>query len=113
MTKETICPPIDVTQEALVAFGDRSRALVRFGVKGGGCTGFAYVIDYSLSPPFSTDTTWSIGEITFMVDAKSLKYLSGSRVTYRKSLMYEGFVFENPNEASRCGCGASFSVKSG
>jgi len=45
------------------------------------------------------------------VDKKSVLLLSGSRVNHTKTLMKEGFDFENPNEASRCGCGHSFSAK--
>lgn len=55
--------------------------------------------------------TWLEGTANVIVDRKSAVLLEGTRVGYKKTLMQEGFTFENPREASRCSCGQSFTVK--
>jgi len=112
--------PVEFSPEALEAFrrqiGKASTDVnaVRLGVKGGACSGLQYVIEFDYGTARATDTEWKpegCEDLTFRIDKKSTLYLSGSRVTWEKSLMREGFKFENPNEASRCGCGHSFSAK--
>ena len=108
---------IEVTPEAaqevkkkLKLRGTPDSAL-RLGVRGGGCTGFAYVIAYEDDPPRDRDIVWEVEGVRFIVDPKSLIYLRGSVLTWSKSLMWTGLRIENPQEASKCGCGESFSVK--
>jgi len=86
-------------------------AAVRLGIKGGGCSGFSYVIQFDDEPPRERDTVYEVDGIKFYVDKKSLVYLAGSLLDYEKTLMFQGFKFRNPNEASSCGCGHSFTVK--
>jgi len=86
-------------------------ALVRLGVKGGGCSGFSYVIQFDDEPPRDRDYGYEVDGVRFVVDKKSLVYLAGSVFDYEKTLMYQGFKFKNPNEASSCGCGHSFTVR--
>ena len=86
-------------------------AAIRLGVKGGGCSGFNYVIEFSDDAPRSRDTVSEFGGVTFYVDKKSLLYLNGSTLEYVNTVMYQGFKFLNPQEASSCGCGHSFTVK--
>jgi iron-sulfur cluster assembly protein len=86
-------------------------AAVRLGIKGGGCSGFSYVIEFSDDPPKERDTVYEVGGVKFYVDKKSLVYLAGSLLDYEKTLMFQGFKFKNPQEASRCGCGHSFTVR--
>jgi iron-sulfur cluster assembly protein len=86
-------------------------AAVRLGIKGGGCSGFSYVIEFSDDPPRERDTVYDVGGVKFYVDKKSLVYLAGSLLDYEKTLMFQGFKFKNPQEASRCGCGHSFTVR--
>ena len=86
-------------------------AAVRLGIKGGGCSGFSYVIQFDDDPPRERDTVYEEGGVTFYVDKKSLVYLAGSLLDYEKTLMFQGFKFRNPNEATSCGCGHSFTVK--
>lgn len=109
--------PIEFSSEALEAFKRQSlkrqptpRA-VRLGVRGGACSGLQYSIAFDDEPVRIGDTEWCAGDVTFVIDKKSLLYLSGSRIVWTKTFMSEGFSFENPNEASRCGCGQSFSAK--
>lgn len=130
--------PVEFSPEALEAFRTQVRKAsnsgvraIRLGVRGGSCNGMQYVIefDYNVGPR-AGDIEWnpkgwdehgyipSDGEkqgrvylINFRVDKKSALLLSGSTVTWTKTLMKQGFEFKNPNEASRCGCGQSFSPK--
>jgi len=86
-------------------------AAVRLGVKGGGCSGFSYVIQYEDTPPRERDTVYEANGVRFYVDKKSFVYLAGSTLDYEQTLMFQGFKFKNPQEASSCGCGHSFTVK--
>jgi iron-sulfur cluster assembly protein len=86
-------------------------AAVRIGVRGGGCSGFNYVIEFSDDPPRAKDTVCDFDGVKFYVDKKSLIYLAGSTLDYEHTLMFQGFRFKNPQEASRCGCGHSFTVR--
>lgn len=113
--------PIDISAEALEAFRSRLRKdpplpkAVRLGLRGGGCSGYSYAIELDYDPIRPGDVEWRPdgwdGEASFRVDKKSLSLLSGSRLGYKKTVMGEGFEFENPREASKCGCGASFTVR--
>ena len=86
-------------------------AAVRLGIKGGGCSGFSYVIQFDDEAPRERDTVLEQDGVKFYVDKKSLVYLAGSLLDYEKTLMFQGFKFRNPNEATSCGCGHSFTVK--
>lgn len=86
-------------------------AAVRLGVKGGGCSGFSYVIEFSDDPPRAKDIVNELDGVRFYIDKKSMIYLAGSALDYEHTLMFQGFRFKNPQEASRCGCGHSFTVK--
>lgn len=87
------------------------RAAVRLGIKGGGCSGFSYVIQFEDGEPKSRDYAYEVEGVRFLVDKKSFVYLAGSVFDYEKTLMFQGFKFRNPNEATSCGCGHSFTVK--
>jgi iron-sulfur cluster assembly protein len=90
-------------------------AAIRVGVRGGGCSGFSYVIEYDDNPPRKGDVVLEFAEegkatVRVLCDKKSILYLAGSVLDWEKTLMYTGFKFKNPQEASRCGCGHSFTV---
>lgn len=86
-------------------------AAIRLGVKGGGCSGYSYVIEFADSPPRDRDRVLEAGGVRFYVDKKSLVFLAGSVLDFERTLMFQGFKFKNPQEASKCGCGHSFTVK--
>jgi iron-sulfur cluster assembly protein len=86
-------------------------AAIRLGVRGGGCSGFSYVIEFSDDPPKERDYVIDAGGVRFYVDKKSFVYLAGSALDFEKTLVFSGFKFKNPQEASRCGCGHSFTVR--
>ena len=86
---------------------------LRFGVRGGGCSGFSYVIEFHDGPASSKDELFefkaSDGSIVrVLVDLKSLAYLDGSTIQWESTLIKQGFRVANPNEKSSCGCGVSF-----
>lgn len=85
-------------------------AYLRLGVKGGGCSGFSYVMKYEDSVPAEKDKVFEMHNVKIVVDIKSLVYLNGCVLDWHKSLVKEGFKFVNPNEKSTCGCGMSFNV---
>ena len=86
-------------------------AAIRLGIKDGGCSGFGYIIEFSDDEPRSRDLVLDYDGMRFYVDKKSLVYLAGSVLDYERTVMYTGFRYKNPQEASRCGCGHSFTVK--
>ncbi|MBN2196834.1 MAG: iron-sulfur cluster assembly accessory protein [Polyangiaceae bacterium] len=86
-------------------------AMIRLGVRGGGCSGYQYVIEFSDDPPRERDRTFEADGVRFVVDKKSLIVLAGSVLDFEKTLMFQGFKFRNPNEATSCGCGHSFTVR--
>ena len=85
-------------------------AAVRLGIKGGGCTGLAYVLEFDDRPPRATDRVFELDGFRVFVDPKSLVYLNGTVLDWKDTLMKNGFELINPNEKKSCGCGESFSV---
>lgn len=83
---------------------------IRLGVKGAGCSGFTYHIQFEDKLPEDKDIIFDIQDVRVIVDKKSILYLNGSTLDWEKTLLKQGFKFVNPNEKSSCGCGESFSV---
>lgn len=81
---------------------------VRLGVKGGGCSGFSYVLEFDNLQ--EGDNILEQDNVKFFMDRKSAIYLKGIILEYKAGLQGKGFVFRNPNATSTCGCGESFSV---
>ncbi len=88
---------------------DADKVRLRIGVKGGGCSGFSYILDLTETQK-DTDEEFEQHGVKIIVDPKSLLYLNGVTVDFRDEIMGRGFVFNNPNASSSCGCGSSFSV---
>ena len=82
---------------------------LRVGVKGGGCSGFSYSLDITETKEES-DEAWDQHGVTVICDSRSHLYLDGVTVDFKDELMGRGFVFNNPNATSTCGCGSSFSA---
>lgn len=82
---------------------------LRLGVVGGGCSGLSYLFRYDPKPR-PGDHVFEFDGVTIYVDPKSMVYLKGMTLDYKESLMYSGFVFDNPNAQKSCGCGTSFSA---
>lgn len=86
-------------------------AYLRLGLRGGGCSGFTYVLQFEdADPKENRDIVFVEHDVRIVVDKKSLVYLNGATLDWEQSLMKKGFKFLNPNEKSSCGCGHSFNV---
>jgi iron-sulfur cluster assembly accessory protein len=82
---------------------------LRVGVRGGGCSGFSYFLEFAEASNKGDREVDSHG-IKLFVDPKSFLYLEGTEVDFVDSLGGSGFKFQNPNARRTCGCGESFSV---
>ena len=82
---------------------------IRVGVKTTGCSGYAYAIEY-VDTPSSEDMSFVSHGVHVFVDPKSLVFLDGITMDWKRNGLNEGFDFINPNEKDRCGCGESFRV---
>jgi iron-sulfur cluster assembly protein len=80
---------------------------VRIGVKSGGCAGMSYIMEYAkkINP---TDEIIEDKGVKVFIDPSAIMYLLGTEMDYKKEQFSSTFVFKNPNETERCGCGESF-----
>jgi len=123
--------PVTVTETAareiasIIKQQDLDPAVIRLrvGVKGGGCSGFSYLLDLTENSKDS-DESWEYQYpeggteddsddsqvITVICDPKSYLYLNGTVIDFKDEVMGRGFVFNNPNATNTCGCGSSFSA---
>jgi len=83
---------------------------LRVGVKGGGCSGFSYMLDLTEEPKAESDEELESHGVKILVDMKSYLYLNGVEIDFKDEVMGRGFVFKNPNATSTCGCGSSFTA---
>jgi len=81
---------------------------LRVGVKGGGCSGFSYMLDLTEEPKGEMDEELEAHGVKILCDNKSYLYLNGVEIDFKDEVMGRGFVFKNPNATSTCGCGSSF-----
>ncbi len=88
---------------------DTENVCLRVGVKGGGCSGFSYLLDLTESQK-DTDEIFEQHGVKIICDPKSMLYLNGTTVDFKDEIMGRGFVFNNPNATTTCGCGSSFSA---
>ncbi len=114
-------PSISVTPRAVEAIKKQIQrrntpeTSLRVGIRGGGCSGFSYVIEFHDGAPRSRDRVYDyVAEdgtpVRVVVDPKSLVYLNGSVLEWESKLLQQGFKFLNPQEKASCGCGHSFQV---
>jgi Iron-sulfur cluster assembly accessory protein len=82
---------------------------VRIGVKSGGCAGMSYVMEYTKTSNPSDEVIEDKGVKVF-IDPGAIMYLLGTEMDYKTEEFSSSFVFKNPNETERCGCGESFKV---
>ena len=82
---------------------------VRVGVKSGGCAGMSYVMEYAKEAKKNEEIIEDKGVKVF-IDANAIMYLLGTEMDYKTDKFSSQFVFKNPNETERCGCGESFKV---
>ena len=82
---------------------------VRVGVASGGCAGMSYVMEYAKTSQPNDEIVEDKG-VKVLIDPKAIMYLLGTEMDYKKEEFSSTFVFKNPNETERCGCGESFKV---
>ena len=82
---------------------------VRVGVSTGGCAGMSYVMEYAKEVNPNDEIIEDKG-VKVLIDPKAIMYLLGTEMDYKKEELSSTFVFKNPNETERCGCGESFKI---
>jgi len=81
---------------------------LRFGVKGGGCSGLSYVLGFDQKK--ENDNQYDFEGITYVIEKAHEMYLAGMEIDWQGGLNSRGFTFRNPNASATCGCGTSFAV---
>jgi iron-sulfur cluster assembly protein len=82
--------------------------VLRVGVRGGGCAGFSYFIQFDQQR--DTDQVLKVGDLTVICDPKSLRLIDGTVLDFEPGLLHGGFRFQNPRARHSCSCGESFSA---
>ena len=82
---------------------------VRVGVQSGGCAGMSYIMEYAKDVKPNEEVIEDKG-VKVLIDPKAIMYLLGTEMDYKKEEFSSTFVFKNPNETERCGCGESFKI---
>lgn len=95
--------------QRLLAERSTPNAGLRLAVKGGGCSGLAYHMEWTEQPK-ERDKVFEREGVRVFVDPKSYLYLMGTELVYEENLLASGFKLRNPNEKAACGCGESFTV---
>ena len=93
----------------IMSKAENSAIGVRVGVKSGGCAGMSYVMEYAKEVKPNEEVIEEKGVKVF-IDTKAIMYLLGTEMDYKKGKFSSQFIFKNPNETERCGCGESFKI---
>jgi len=91
----------------IMSSADNSTIGVRVGVKSGGCAGMSYIMEYAKEIKVNEEVIEDKGVKVF-IDPNAVMYLLGTEMDYKTEKFSSQFVFKNPNETERCGCGESF-----
>ena len=111
MTKQVI----SLTENAalrikeIMSKDDNKSVGVRVGVKSGGCAGMSYIMEYAKEINPNDEVIEDKGVKVF-IDPGAIMYLLGTEMDYKKEQFSSSFIFKNPNETERCGCGESFKI---
>jgi iron-sulfur cluster insertion protein len=109
MTQSVALTPSAAQRVAAIATRQGKPAMLRLSVEGGGCSGFQY--KFALAESADADDSIAIRDgVSLLVDPVSLDLIAGAEVDYVESLGGAAFRVTNPNAASGCGCGSSFSI---
>ena len=115
MATEVRTAPITITEKALAEVKNilaeknvPAEYGLRIGVQGGGCSGMSYLLGFD--KPKETDEVFQLDGVILVMDKKHGMYVMGMEVDFQDGLNARGFVFNNPQAKSTCGCGSSFSA---
>ena len=111
MTKQIISLSDNAAEriKEIMSKAEKDSLGVRVGVKSGGCAGMSYVMEYTKEISPSDEVIEEKG-VKLFVDPGAIMYLLGTEMDYKKEQFSSQFVFKNPNETERCGCGESFKI---
>ena len=93
----------------IMSSANNSAIGVRSGVKSGGCAGMSYVMEYAKEAKPNEEIIKDKG-VMVLIDPKAIMYLLGTEMDFKKEKFSSQFIFKNPNETERCGCGESFTI---
>ena len=93
----------------IMSQAENSTIGVRVGVKSGGCAGMSYIMEYAKDVKPNEEIIEDKG-VKVLIDPNAVMYLLGTEMDYKRERFSSQFVFKNPNETERCGCGESFKI---
>ncbi|MCL4147777.1 UNVERIFIED_CONTAM: hypothetical protein GTU68_015200 [Idotea baltica] len=99
---------IEALEEVRVKDAVSADKYLRVGVEGGGCSGLSYILDFDEKGAF--DDEFEVKGMKVIMDKRHALYVAGMEVDYQSGLNDRGFIFNNPNAKTSCGCGTSFST---
>jgi len=105
----TVTPAAIERVKALISGRGKPTAGIRIGVRSKGCSGLSYTLEYA-DQQEPMDEVVESGGVKLLIDPKASLFLIGTEMDYTEEKLKSGFVFRNPNEKGRCGCGESFHV---
>jgi iron-sulfur cluster assembly protein len=110
-----VSAPVTITDDAVAQFhlirqqeNIPADYMLRVGVKGGGCSGYTYVLGFDL--PQDNDERFEVNGLQVVMNRAHSIYVLGMQIDFLNGLDNRGFTFDNPNASSTCGCGTSFSA---
>jgi len=101
---------IKIIKDNTKKLDENEQTYLRVGVKGGGCSGFSYILDLTGDLNDNDQIVSDEDGVKVICDPQSLLYLNGTEIDFRDEVMGRGFAFDNPNASTSCGCGSSFAV---
>ena len=93
----------------IMSKADEKTIGVRIGVQSGGCAGMSYIMEYAKEPRPNEEIIEDKG-VKVLIDPSAIIYLLGTEMDYKQERFSSQFIFKNPNETERCGCGVSFKI---
>ncbi len=105
----TVTPAAATRIKEILASRDAPTAGLRIGVSARGCSGMSYTLEFA-DAKAPTDEEMDVDGAIIFIDPKATMFIFGTEMDYEEGQMQSGFVFRNPNEKGRCGCGESFHI---